>query len=288
MTYWHCVCDCGRECDKPSQELRRNKYISCGVCSRRKVRNDCEDLTGKKYGKLTVIKMNIEKRNEALDNHKYHGTYWDCLCDCGNMTTVKSNHLKGGKIVSCGCYQKDLAKNIIPKLNWKTNEIINSEENILIKSSNSNDYFIIDIEDYEKVKNYCWCNSHGYAVASIRGEKNKFVRMHRLIMDCGEEEDLLVVDHINHNTLDNRKSNLRLATDTQNRWNSESSHNCGIQYNPTFKKWEVTIIYKLQSINLGSFDSYDEALDIRDKAEKVFYGEFQYKEGNNHENKNIS
>ena len=146
----------------------------------------------------------------------------------------------------------------------------------MIESSNGDDYFRIDKEDYRKVKNYCWCSSHGYAVAPIRGEKNKFARMHRIIMDCGENEDDLVVDHINHDITDNRKRNLRIATNAQNNWNSINSHNSGIKYNSNKNTWKVSINYNLQNINLGEFNSYDKAQEIRNKAEQIFYGEFQY------------
>ena len=290
-TYWHCKCECGRECDKDSAGLRSGKHISCGICTSRKIRKHADDLTGKRFGRLTVIEVDMEKREDTFKNKKLGSLYWKCKCDCGNEISVKGSHLKNGSTISCGCYQKELAKTVIPKSNWKTNKIIESDECILIKSSNTEDYFIIDSEDYDKVKNYCWCNSHGYAVSTIRGEKNKFVGMHRIIMNCGENENLLVVDHINHNTLDNRKSNLRIATDMQNNWNSIRNHNSGIQYNSILEKWNVTIKYNLQDINLGLFDSYNEALDIRDKAEKVFFEEFQYndkKEGDEYKYKNFN
>lgn len=95
-------------------------------------------------------------------------------------------------------------------------------------------------------------------------------------MDCGENEDDLVVDHINHDITDNRKRNLRIATNAQNNWNSINSHNSGIKYNSNKNTWKVSINYNLQNINLGEFNSYDEAQEIRNKAEQIFYGEFQY------------
>ena len=222
----------------------------------------------------------MDKRDEQFlinksKKHKSYKTYWKCKCDCGNELTVRSDHLKNGSIVSCGCYQKYIVKNVVPKKNHKLNKFIEKEDYILIKSSNTNDYFKVDKEDYEKIKDYYWHSSHGYAVAPIMGRKNKFVRMHRLIMNCGEEE-FMVVDHINHDTTDNRKENLRLVSDTQNNWNSLNTNNSGINYNNTQNKWNVYIHYKLQRINLGLFNTFEEALEIRNKAEKIFYGEYSY------------
>ena len=58
-----------------------------------------KDLTGKRFGKLVVIKRTIAP-NGARE------AYWECQCDCGNITNVRGTHLRQGKIVSCGCYGK--------------------------------------------------------------------------------------------------------------------------------------------------------------------------------------
>lgn len=55
----------------------------------------CIDETGNKYGKLTVIKR--------AENDAYGGARWQCLCECGNITTVRAQDLKRGKTKSCGC-----------------------------------------------------------------------------------------------------------------------------------------------------------------------------------------
>lgn len=52
------------------------------------------DLTGQRFGKLTVIK-------EAGREKK--GVVWLCQCDCGNTKTVRSDHLRSGDVTSCGC-----------------------------------------------------------------------------------------------------------------------------------------------------------------------------------------
>lgn len=72
------------------------------------------DLTGKKFGKLTVIKR---------DENKYRSgkpvTMWECRCDCGNEITVEGNSLKTGNTRSCGCLAKEpkpsKAQNLVGK-----------------------------------------------------------------------------------------------------------------------------------------------------------------------------
>lgn len=56
------------------------------------------DLRGQRFGRLTVI--------ERAANHKKQ-TVWACKCDCGNTQEVQGGHLRGGKIISCGCYQTE-------------------------------------------------------------------------------------------------------------------------------------------------------------------------------------
>lgn len=57
-----------------------------------------ENLVGQKFGSLTVLYLDEKKTNETDDYH----SYWICRCDCGNILSVKANHLKTGHTVSCG------------------------------------------------------------------------------------------------------------------------------------------------------------------------------------------
>ena len=57
------------------------------------------DLTGQKFGRLTVLKFS------HIKGHHY---YWDCLCICGKQCTVDEWRLTSGKTKSCGCYRKNM------------------------------------------------------------------------------------------------------------------------------------------------------------------------------------
>ena len=76
---------------------------------------------------------------------------------------------------------------------------------------------IVDLDDVPKLKKHKWWKTkYGYIATTITNRKNKTksnLFLHRYIMKCPRN---MVVDHINHNTIDNRKSNLRVCTQKEN------------------------------------------------------------------------
>ena len=80
-------------------------------------------------------------------------------------------------------------------------------------------YAIVDVEDFEKLNQYKWHSSHdGYAKRAVYNKANKGKRqaevyMHKMVCPAPEG---MIVDHINRNSLDNRRANLRVATQKQN------------------------------------------------------------------------
>lgn len=82
-------------------------------------------------------------------------------------------------------------------------------------------YTIVSPEDFEFLDSFSWCASHESRATkwyAIRFENKKKVRMHRLIAErvFGEIPEGYVVDHINHNSLDNRRENLEVITQSEN------------------------------------------------------------------------
>lgn len=88
--YWKCRCDCGNIVTILGKSLREGKTKSCGCYSRDQAKSlQFRDITNQKFGLLTAIKY--------LGNGK-----WECLCDCGNLSIVTTNHLTSGHTLSCG------------------------------------------------------------------------------------------------------------------------------------------------------------------------------------------
>ena len=78
------------------------------------------DLTGQKFGRLTVI-----ERAPNNDTFTQPATLWRCKCDCGNEVVVRSYDLRKGRTKSCGCYQREAVSKYIqssPEIRaaWRT------------------------------------------------------------------------------------------------------------------------------------------------------------------------
>jgi hypothetical protein len=139
---------------------------------------------------------------------------------------------------------------------------------------------LVDDEDYERLSKIVWYASpkpNGSAYAFNPGYKEQpRVWMHREVISAPKG---LLVDHINHNGLDNRKDNLRLATNQQNQFNSRSHKNAtskykGVSWDSKKKKWRGYISINKERVHLGWFDDEETAVAEVVKQAKIYYGEF--------------
>ncbi|PEN79286.1 hypothetical protein CN544_21970 [Bacillus toyonensis] len=98
-SYWLCNCDCGTKNKSVNgYSLRNGKTISCGCYNREIAKTRIHDISGEKFGRLTVIERVATKIK----------TYWICDCDCGNKRISANGYeLTHGLKVSCGCIRKE-------------------------------------------------------------------------------------------------------------------------------------------------------------------------------------
>lgn len=116
-------------------------------------------------------------------------------------------------------------------------------------------------------------NSNGYIKAKIN---KRMVNLHHLVLPVKKGFD---VDHINRDKYDNRRSNLRYATRSQNKMNSakfktNTSGFRGVTWAKDRKKWRVYICVKYKTIRLGSFDDIEDAARAYKEAALKYFNEF--------------
>ena len=198
-----------------------------------------------------------------------------CKADGCNRTDIKA---KG----YCGKHYTQIRRHgkILDKTRFDLNEIIIHEDYAEIilydKKGNEKARALIDLDDIDKVKEYRWHldDSNGYI------SNNTIGYQHRFIMNCPEDK---VVDHINHNSLDNRKCNLRVCNSSQNNANkgiqsNNTSGYTGVCWYKAGSKWQVSIKVNYKSIFLGYYDDLEEAIKVRKEAEIKYFGEYRNKE----------
>lgn len=156
-------------------------------------------------------------------------------------------------------------------------------------NGNINGKFYIDTEDLSKVL-MVKCRiydgrviyDHPAEDGKCRGQR----QLSRYIMGIAEDYDVndrkksVVVDHIDHNPFNNKKSNLRIITYKENLKNRTNANDCeffkGIAFRNNY--YNVSICYKKNSVYLGQYKKFQEALFARFFAEKMIFGEVKQME----------
>jgi HNH endonuclease/AP2 domain len=122
--------------------------------------------------------------------------------------------------------------------------------------------------------------SHAWYAVRTEGPNRKAILLHRLILSrvTGGNRPEMKVDHINGNTLDDRRVNLRWATNAEsmsNRlaWNNSSGVN-GVSWDKAISKWRAQIQHHGRKVHLGFFASLEAAADVRFEAAAQYHGEF--------------
>ena len=216
-----------------------------------------EDLAGKSFGIMDVL-------NQIKTERK--GRFWLCKCSvCGFERILSSSNLTNGKFEKCICNR------------FKENTYEELDNCFKVYFPDKDNYFICDKEDF---KEYCLSRKwnldwRGY-VYSYDGN-GSIIRFHRLVLGVTNKD--LEVDHINGNSLDNRKKNLRICKHIDNGKNLtlKSNNVSGTPGVCLFKRtgqWTAEIKVNYQKIHIGYFETKEEAIQARKKAEIKYFGEY--------------
>ncbi len=239
--YWSAVCSCGRPRTIRSDVAKAHN----GSCT-------CPPTKGEVVGKFTYIQR---------DRIVLRKSYCTVTCDCGRVVTVREDRFKDN---TDGC-------------SYHINSSAIKEDAIHIDVSTPkcpNTYMIVDKEDYHLVRDiHWWCvleHNTYYAQGTVDGKQ---VRAHRVIL--GLLEDIsIIVDHQDHNGLNNTKANLVSTDSYGNAKNmllhkSNTSGTCGVHL--AKGKWKAVIEVNKNRIALGVYDDIEDAIIARKQAE-VRYG----------------
>jgi len=139
----------------------------------------------------------------------------------------------------------------------------------------------VDKEDFDLVSKYIWCAHKGsgerWEAVAYDPKIKKQIKMHRLIMGL-TKKDKVFVDHINHNCLNNRKSNLRIISNRRNQGNQKiktggTSEFKGVRWHKGNKKWEAQIQNNGKYEYIGNFDVEIDAAKAYDKRAIEIFGD---------------
>ena len=138
-------------------------------------------------------------------------------------------------------------------------------------------FALVDDEDYLTISRYKWCfGNNGYAIRSSYKTNSNHSLMHRMIIDTPKG---MLTDHINGDKLDNRRSNLRIATKSENMMNAGMRTNNksgfkGVTWSKNAKKWASQIMINGRHIHFGYFDDPKDAALAHDNGARKYHLDF--------------
>ena len=186
-----------------------------------------------------------------------------CRCSCGHLDIVQGYRLLSGEKKHC---QYCNTGRFVFHDNYQTAQCILP----------NGDSFFIDTADLPLVSKYKWTKmKNGYFKTSLGSREKGHILLHRLLMN---PPDGMVVDHIDGDKSNCKRSNLRICTQAENSRNAGLNKNNisglkGVYFDRRRKRW-YSRIHKEKTYCLGGFDTAEEAAIAYDNAAIAIHGEY--------------
>lgn len=228
---------------------RGNRQLFCSECK-----------------KIRAAERNREYRKRKYPDMKPKAKSQEACCVCGGKFSV---HYEGNPY--CNKHYLRMRNNGTPELIGRKTKNTYQDCGAFVRvTTTSGKSFIVDKNDVAAISGHTWCISvTGYAVSNIGGKVQK---LHRFLLSVPAG---MVVDHINGDPLDNRRENLRICTKKENSRNLKKkpgdSVSTGVQQKKN-GKYRARIMVDRQEIAIGTFDTAEEAIAARRKAEAEYFG----------------
>lgn len=254
-------------------------YVGYQVSNQGNVRSF---LRGGKYNGIILTPF-LHKRRVVVsmtkNNKTRHVDLARLVCETFIPCNKKDLHIehKDGDLFNNAVDNLEWSKKTMKEYMGETMSIINrkglneyTEKNgvVTVKLRNSDKEMICDIDDWERLKCFTWFDCNGYTVAA----RNK--KFHRMVMNPPKDK---VIDHINRNTYDNRKCNLRITTSLGNSLNTSVQKDnqlgvLGVHKNTgTNGRYFACIKLNGKTIRLGTYNTIEEAEQARKEGEKKYF-----------------
>lgn len=252
--YWVCECECGNIKEVQQAHLRNGSIVSCG-CKRK----EYEDLTGQKFGRLTVIEEGkYDRMTGQITNRKWdlNIRYWVCQCDCGNIVEVPYTNLKNGNTRSCGCLLSETSSK--KKYHRKYNLYGKKIGELKVGKYHPGTKY--DPATYE-----CTCSCG--TVKNI--PSYELLSGKTISCGCKGAENRLkgIKKFIKNDQVDGtRKSALKSKVHKDNKLGVK-----GVIWLKSRKKYQAYIGFKGKNIKLGYYNTLEEAKAARKKGEEKYH-----------------
>ena len=243
---WDCKCTCGGNISVSTKRLKRGTVTNCGCIPKDNTRNGplAEDITGKKFGKLTAL-----RRTES----KGEKTHWICSCECGRIRSASTSMLKSGRTWHCGCMRGKTLYNTRLDLQGKRfgrlvatriTEKRNSKGSIIWEC-------ICDCGKVVEIPSELLVSGNTTSCGCRKQEIKDTIRDSLTFVDGTCVEWLRSRKHRSDNT-----SGFRGVCKTKE------------------GKWRVSIGFKRKRYNIGKYDNFEAAKAARLCVEKIIHDDF--------------